>query len=116
MSGLGSSPTAPGVTCGGSDGGRSTRFRLGTSFTYDATQNRWANVPLPGSLLNPLTRTGPLARGHTMVYDPVNKRIVILGTTVLTSAENRYTERGGDDVWAYEVASNTWTEVVPSRQ
>ena len=50
-----------------------------------------------------------------MVYDSVNGRIVVLGTTVLTSAENRYTERG-EDVWAYEVASNTQTELVPSRQ
>lgn len=92
-------------------------FSFGVLATYDAAQNRWANVPLPSSLLDPLTKTGPLARlGHTMVYDPVNKRIVILGTTVLTSAENRYTERGGDDVWAYEVASNTWTELVSSRR
>jgi len=79
--------------------------------------DRWANVPLPLSLVDPLTKTGPLARlGHTMVYDSVNERIVMLGTTVLTTAETGYTEPQGDDVWAYDVASNTWTELVPSRQ
>ena len=96
---------------------RTVLFSFGVLATYDATKDRWANVPLPGSLLNSLTKTGPLARlGHTMVYDSVNERIVILGTTVLTSAENRYTEPQGDDVWVYKVASNTWTELVPSRQ
>jgi len=47
-------------------------------------------VPVPRSLLNPLTWTGPLARmGHMNVYDPVNKRIVILGGQVRRSQKHR---------------------------
>jgi N-acetylneuraminic acid mutarotase len=44
--------------------------------------------------------------GHRMVYDPVNERILLFGGAVY---ENRYTFF--DDLWAYDYASNTWTEI-----
>ncbi|NMM21933.1 MAG: hypothetical protein HHJ11_00250 [Phycicoccus sp.] len=96
---------------------RTVIFSFGVLATYDATQDRWATVPLPRSLFNPLTTAGPLARVyHTMVYDPVNERIVILGGAVRRSENTGGDSPEADDVWAYKVASNTWTELVPSRQ
>ena len=44
--------------------------------------------------------------GHRMVYDPVNERTLLFGGAVY---ENRYTFF--DDLWAYDYASNTWTEI-----
>ena len=95
---------------------RTVIFSDGVLATYDATQDRWDKVPLPRSLFNPLTETGPLARmDHVMVYDPVNERIVILGGWVRPSQNTGSEWPDADDVWAYKVASNTWTELVPSR-
>jgi hypothetical protein len=76
---------------------------------------RWGRGSLPGSLFDPLTKTGPLARiGPTMAYDPVNERVVIFGGLVLTPQDAG--ARVTDDVWACKVASNTWAELVPSPQ
>jgi len=44
--------------------------------------------------------------GHRMVYDPVNERTLLFGGAVY---ENRYTFF--NDLWAYDYASNTWTEI-----
>ena len=44
--------------------------------------------------------------GHRMVYDPVNERTLLFGGAVY---ENRYTFF--DDLWAYDYASDTWTEI-----
>jgi hypothetical protein len=53
---------------------------------------------------------GPLARtGHAMVYDPVNTRILVFGGTWQTTKGEE--KRG--DIWAYDVPTNTWTELVP---
>ena len=52
-----------------------------------------------------------------MVYDPVNERIVILGGWVRQPSDATGSNPPeADDVWAYKVASNTWTKLVPSRQ
>ncbi len=52
---------------------------------------------------------GPLARtGHSLAYDPVNDRILVYGGTWQTTKGE---EKSGD-VWAYDVPSNTWTELV----
>ena len=44
--------------------------------------------------------------GHRMVYDPVNERTLLFGGAVY---EDRYTFF--DDLWSYDYASNTWTEI-----
>lgn len=49
----------------------------------------------------------PQARfGHRMVYDPVNERVLLFGGAVW---DNRYAFF--DDLWSYDPATNTWTEV-----
>jgi hypothetical protein len=54
--------------------------------------------------------TGPLSRtGHSLVYDPVNRRILVFGGSWQT--DEGATQTG--DVWAYDVPTNTWTELVP---
>lgn len=55
--------------------------------------------------------TGPLSRtGHTLVHDPVNRRILMFGGSWQT--DEGTTQSG--DVWAYDVPTNTWTELVPA--
>ena len=52
---------------------------------------------------------GPLARtGHSLAYDPVNQRILVFGGTWQTTKGKTQT----GDVWAYDVPTNTWTELV----
>lgn len=54
--------------------------------------------------------TGPLARtGHSLAYDPVNRRFLVFGGSWQT--DKGTTQTG--DVWAYDVPTNTWTELVP---
>ena len=56
-----------------------------------------------GGLAGPLTRTG-----HSLVYDPVNQRILVYGGTWQTTKGETRT----GDIWAYDVPINTWTELV----
>ena len=48
----------------------------------------------------------PARFGQRMVYDPVNERVLLFGGAVW---DNRYTFF--DDLWSYDPATNTWTEV-----
>jgi hypothetical protein len=53
---------------------------------------------------------GPMSRtGHSLAYDPVNRRILVFGGS--WQAYEGTTQTG--DVWAYDVPTNTWTELVP---
>jgi hypothetical protein len=64
-----------------------------------------------------LTR-GPLARTWpTLVYDPVNERIVMVGGTATivdptASLEEQWTSWILADVWAYDLDSNRWTRLL----
>jgi len=48
----------------------------------------------------------PARFGHSMVYDPVNERVLLFGGAVY---ENHYTFF--DDLWSYDPTTDTWTEV-----
>lgn len=77
-----------------------------------ALDERMASRPSSGLQM----ATGPLARfGHTLVYDPVNKRVLLLGGQYHPGDQpdpRRWVQ--ASDVWSYDTPSNTWTELVRS--
>jgi hypothetical protein len=109
---------------------------LGFLATYASANGTWS-LPeptswAPGLTLDPrtfevtvngervrrhLTR-GPLARSWpTLVYDPVNERIIMLGGTATivdptTPLEEQWTSWILADVWAYDVGANRWTQLL----
>jgi hypothetical protein len=58
--------------------------------------------------------TGALARyGQSLVYDPVNQRILMVGGHHIDNP-GAWGGPGSRDVWAYDLPTNTWTELVHS--
>jgi len=90
---------------------RTVIYSYGRLATYDAAAQTRTTVPprqLPDSA--PLM-TGPLARlHHTLVYDPINKRVLMFGGQSQMPAG----WQSLDDVWAYDLTSRTWAQVVPA--
>ena len=88
----------------------------GVLAAFDPATQRWRTIHLDWRLASTAGGFGPLTRlGHTVVYDPVHGRILVLG-----GINRPGSPRPGDDpwavacdVWAYETASDTWTELVP---
>ncbi len=65
---------------------------------YDFNTNSWA-------FMNPSTRPSPRA-GHAMAYDTESDRIILFGGFVgMPIVYN--------DTWAYDLNTNTWTELTP---
>jgi hypothetical protein len=63
----------------------------------------------------PTQWTGPLARyGQSLAYDPVNQRILMFGGRHRDSPPDFYGGQESRDVWAYDLPTNTWTELVHS--
>ena len=59
---------------------------------------------------------GPLVRiGHTLVYDAVNKRVIMVGgsSRVGESNEDMWQQLG--DAWAFDLAENEWLRLVPPK-
>jgi hypothetical protein len=81
---------------------------------FTPASNTWREVALPKSVASgPDTQqpTGPLARSrHTLVYDPINARVLVLGGSSRRGADPEWVR--ADDVWAYDTTSDTWTELV----
>jgi hypothetical protein len=95
-------------------GGRTVFFSDGILATYDAGADAWKvvrsgpNWPPAGTIDG--SSTGPLARlYHSLIYDPVNERVVMLGG--LARTEKGWQDPG--DVWAYEMGTNSWIQLVP---
>jgi hypothetical protein len=78
--------------------------------TYRTGTDHWDLVSEGAGWPRSAWGTGPLSRtGPSLAYDPVNRRILVFGGTWQTAGGRT---RAGD-VWAYDVPSNTWTELVP---
>jgi len=102
--------------------GLTVAFSLGSMATYSAATDEWravapgsgwasgfAATPAEDELLAP---DGQLSRlGHRLVYDPTNERIVMVGGTARMPDPDSWQALG--DVWAYDLSTNTWLELVP---
>lgn len=96
---------------------RTVIYNLGLLATYDAATDTWTTVPQIPTVSpaqqpdQPLLTPGPLTRsGHTLIYDPINERVLMLGGNSLLSTG----WRNNDDVLAYDLTTNTWTTIVPA--
>ncbi len=102
--------------------GRTVLFADTAVLAYDAAADTWTTVERGPGWPTGCTVAGvavdPTARvGHEMVYDPITGRMIVLGGSVRPVGE----PSGGlpdeeapavDDVWAYHLASNTWTQLL----
>jgi len=69
------------------------------TWAFDIAAKTWANLHPSGSV--------PASRGgHSFVYDPASKTMILFG------GWNGRTEY--NDTWAYDLAENTWTNLRPS--
>jgi hypothetical protein len=68
----------------------------GAVAAYDAALDRWDVLWEAGQ------SPGPSLQGASMVYDPVNQRVLLLGG------------HAGREVWAFDVGTATWTRLVSS--
>lgn len=119
----------------------SVAFAEGRLATFDATTGGWAvavpNSSWPPAVLSPVApyadvtqpdgteqhipiTLGRLARsGHALVDDVVNHRLLVLGGMVRDADDQG--EKGselretGSDAWAYDVAANAWTMILPAQ-
>ena len=96
---------------------RTVIYSLGLLATYDVATHTWTTVPRipPVSPAQqpdqPLVTPGPMTRSrHTLVYDLINKRVLMFGgISVLSTGW-----RDNDDVSAHDLKTNTWTTIVPA--
>jgi hypothetical protein len=93
--------------------------------TYGTGEDHWDVVapgpgwPPHGTMTydegGPIQWTGPLARyGQSLIYDPVNQRILMFGGLHVDSRADFWGGQESRDVWAYDLPTNTWTELVHS--
>lgn len=113
---------------------RSLAFSFGRAMTYDSASDRWT-VPAPDLWsglevfsdpvvgLDPRLgkeTSGPLTRyGHSLVFDPVNERVILLGgvSRLLdpdVPLEGQRVWWAFGDVWAYDIDANQWTQLLPA--
>jgi N-acetylneuraminic acid mutarotase len=78
---------------------------LNDTWTYDSVANAWTELKPVGPM--------PSARqGHSMVYDPIGKRLILFGGA---HGQRDSRERTWlNDTWAYDPAANAWTELDPA--
>jgi phage baseplate assembly protein gpV len=89
--------------------GQTVVFSDGQVVAYDAAADRWETLDL-----RPVShgQHGPAYRlYHSMVYDSLNERLVILGGWYRTDATGN-AGVAGDDVLAFDPATRTWTDLL----
>ena len=73
---------------------------LADTWTYDTEANVWTELEPAGKV--------PSARdGHSLLYDPESKTLILFGGSDQEAAEL-------NDLWAYDPEANKWTELEPS--
>jgi N-acetylneuraminic acid mutarotase len=80
-------------------GGSSGTANLNDTWAYDAASNTWANLAPTGDA--PSIRSG-----CSLVYDPVQSKVVLFGGADADTYLN--------DTWVYDYTANTWTSVTPT--
>ena len=108
--------------------GSTVAFSLGTMATYKQADGAWRSVKPGSGWASGITTDpsdpvysgdfdGPLCRlDHTLVYDPVNQRIVMLGGVARVGQTEANMWQDLEDVWAYDLSDNTWLQLVPPRE
>lgn len=85
--------------------GRVAIFSDGTLIEYDALAEEWVVLTSSDTYQDGMA-VGPLARvGGSIVYDPVNRRIVLFGGSA--AMPNGFLT-AWDDVWAFDPISREW--------
>jgi hypothetical protein len=86
---------------------RTVLFNMGYVIAYDAAADRWETLYGPasdGCGIRPECRNL-----HSMVYDPVNERLVVYGGNVHTGAMDPGWWGPSDDVLAFDTKTREWT-------
>ncbi len=96
---------------------RTVLFSGGQVIAYDAAADRWETLyatatDLPTSCgIRPECRVQP-----SMVYDPINERLVVYGGNVHTGAESLGWWGPSDDVLAFDTRTRRWTILLEASQ
>ena len=92
---------------------RTVLFNMGHVIAYDAAADRWETLygpPSDGGRADGFCGIRPECRNlHSMVYDPVNERLVVYGGHVHTGAESPGWWGPSDDVLAFDTRTREWT-------
>jgi N-acetylneuraminic acid mutarotase len=76
---------------------------LNDTWAYSAASSTWHDLRPAGSL--------PAGRfGHSMVYDPTDRTVLLFGGVIATTTQPQL----ANDLWAYSPAANTWTRLNPA--
>lgn len=70
----------------------------GETWEFDVTRETWTQI-------FPTTSPSP-RKHHAMVYDSLNRKVILFGGEILTGKSN--------ETWTYDASSNTWTQIFPT--
>jgi hypothetical protein len=85
------------------DGGNSSQA-LGSFTTIDTTSGAASSAPLPAGLAP--------RRSMSCAFDPVRKRLYLLGGAEIGDNFNEALNSYHNDLWVFDVASNEWSELL----